>query len=246
MSYSNNTSHAYTAAESARRLMAPSSQLSEFISREASVAFLSANVDGDDRLSFDEFRALIPSSEGMDEEGLQRMFSAVDTDQSGDISMNEYFIWALHKASSSGYGLGTAFRLYDSSGDGQVDLWEFAQACEDFGFGTLAHELFLELDGDADGTISYHEMTSMLESRSLVTGKRCKQFLGTLAFDEPGAVVLLDSVQWELGSVTTDEGLRYSLQESLLSSGAKPNDLCMHLTQVAYMTHVYMDMDMDM
>ena len=35
---------------------------------------------------------------------------------------------------------------YDTSSDGQLNMREFQRAAEEFGFGSVAHDIFLELD----------------------------------------------------------------------------------------------------
>ena len=37
------------------------------------------------------------------------------------------------------------FKKFDHSGDGQLNLLEFTQAIEEFGYGQLGHDIFLEV-----------------------------------------------------------------------------------------------------
>lgn len=84
----------------------------------------------------------------------------------GKIEMDEYFIWTLDVASKQGCGLETIFKKYDTSGEGMLDANEFSLAVEDLGFSaTFAHDLFVELDDDNSGAVSYTELTATLKSR---------------------------------------------------------------------------------
>ena len=125
-----------------------SSSRSERITRKSAIAFLEADVNGDKRLSFDEFTQLNPG-ENLSDVHLREVFDSIDTDRSGDISMEEYFLWTLSIAhESTGTGIVDIFQKYDKTGEGTLDALEFARAAEDMGFGAAAHELFLELLDD--------------------------------------------------------------------------------------------------
>ena len=80
------------------------------------------------------------------------------------------FRYTLQVANASmNCGLQTVFRRYDKSGEGYLDASEFTRACEDMGFGAIAHELFLEFDDDLSGFISYGEVGSLLTFCPILT-----------------------------------------------------------------------------
>ena len=125
------------------------------MSREAALAFLEADENGDGVLSFDEFMDCMSrlqaktgaSVSSQEVEQLRNLFDSIDCDKSGTIEMNEYFLFALDVASANGCGIGTMFKKYDKSGEGQLDAEEFAAAVEDLGFSTsFAHDLFVDMD----------------------------------------------------------------------------------------------------
>jgi len=109
---------------------------------------------------------------------------------------------------------------------------EFARACEDLGFGAIAHELFLELDQDEGGSISYGEVTKLLQNRTFSGGRKCKQFLTSIAFERAstdGVGVHLNTSRWDLAA-TTEAELQGKLEEYLHSASARVSDLYACLT----------------
>ena len=118
------------------------------IAKDAGLAFLDADINGDQQLSWDEFYLCIPASiksrSSMDE--LKDLFESVDTDGSGFISIDEYFMWSINICvNQNGRGLEPIFRRYDQNGTGTLDANEFAQICTDINFGMYAHDIFVEL-----------------------------------------------------------------------------------------------------
>lgn len=164
---------------------------------------------------------------------LVEIFNTVDTDGSGTISMDEYFLFALSiAAQQTGSGIEAIFRKYDKSGEGSLDASEFSRAVEDMGFGSIAHELFLELDRDESGSVSYGELIKLLQERTSSVGRECKRFLTALAFDRAsgdGTGVELDTSKWKLEVSSADE-LREKLQAYLLETSARVSDLYNALT----------------
>ena len=190
------------------------------------------------------------------EEVLRHLFSVADADSSGYITMHEYFMFTLTVASScTGSGIEAVFRRYDKDGEGSLDAKEFTMACEDMGFGELGHEIFIELDGDESGSVSYAELMTLLRRRELTVTRPCKQFLTTLAFsgvqeggggEEGGggggapdaaapsskrALGMLAAIAPSWALVATDEeGLRLELAARLREAHAKVADLYRYMT----------------
>ena len=191
------------------------------LQRDAAVAFLEADVNGDAILDYEEFKSACPKKlkEQINETELREIFDSVDHDQSGGISMDEYFLWALSVASeNTGSGIEAVFRKYDKDNEGSLDAMEFSRAVEDMGFGSMAHELFLELDKDGSGSVAYSELEDMLRQRRGTVGRNAKLFLTSLAFDRAsgdGTGLHLDPSNWKLSATTVGQ-LRTQLQEKLL------------------------------
>ena len=83
---------------------------------------------------------------------------------------------------------------------------QFARAAEDLGFGALAHDLFIELDPDGSGNISYYELMDHLRK---TTNKRvegvsrtAKRFLAGVAFSVSD---LPDTVNPDLWNLTAGD-----------------------------------------
>ena len=71
------------------------------------------------------------------------------------LQLDEFFVWTLgFVEQQTGTGLESFFRRYDSTKEGTLDAREFAMAAEDLGFGSAAHELFIELDPDESGGVT--------------------------------------------------------------------------------------------
>ena len=163
------------------------------MSREAALAFLEADVNGDGVLEFEEFKECIlklqaktgAAMSAEDERSIRELFDSIDMDKSGTIEMDEYFIFSLDIASSQGCGLETIFRKYDATGEGHLDANEFASAVEDLGFSTtFAHDLFVDLDDDNSGTVDCNEISAALKERVKSMDEDTKRFLTTLAFSD--------------------------------------------------------------
>ena len=86
------------------------------LSRDAAIAFMDADVDGNHQLSYEEFQQLVPANmrASLSEEDIREIFDSADLDGSGTISMDEYFLWTLKLAAAqTGSGLETIFRQFD-------------------------------------------------------------------------------------------------------------------------------------
>ena len=213
------------------------------IAREASLAFLEADVNGDGILEFDEFKEAIRRlrfransagvSEGTellnatDEEELRQLFDGIDSDKSGTIEMDEYFLWTLDMATAQGCGLESLFRKYDTSGEGMLDANEFALAVEDLGFSaTFAHDLFVDLDDDNSGAVSYSEITQTLKERVGGVSEESKKLLTTLAFHDAKSWNSSQRIDTKTGKMTVggDSGANVQVLtlDRLKLEGAEP------------------------
>ena len=115
-----------------------------YLSRDAAAAFFEADVNGNEQLDFDEFAQAVPAElkASMSIDQITELFRSADTDGSGSISMDEFFLWTMSVVCHhTGTGIEAIFRSYDSTGEGLLDPAEFAAACEDLGFGAMAQDL---------------------------------------------------------------------------------------------------------
>ena len=95
-------------------------------------------------------------------EEIQSWFNQADVNGDGTLCINEFFRWSLANASAQhgANALRVAFEKYDVDGTGHLDAIEFAKACEDLGFGAVAHQIFRSLDDDGSGTVSASPLLS--------------------------------------------------------------------------------------
>jgi len=127
------------------------------LSRAVALAYMEADANDDGHLSFDEFKSVARRMAGLghvdievNDRAVRELFDSIDTQGSGTIEMDEYFMWSLTIAKNLGCGLEAIFEHYDTSGEGTLDITEFAFAVEDMGFPTcFATDLFLEIDADS-------------------------------------------------------------------------------------------------
>lgn len=197
-------------------------RLAELV-RCASLSFLAADANGDEDLEFHEFVNVIPAElrEKSSAAALREIFDMADTNNDARISKDEFFFWSLSWAfQNSGGATASAamveevFREHDSSGDGELNLIEFQQAVDRFGFGSVASQVFSELDRDQTGRVSYQEFNNCIRTRKATDySKECRQLLLSMTFDiadQSGIqVVSFDTSPWTAG--TTDDlrdGLR--------------------------------------
>mmetsp|Transcript_18734 Transcript_18734/g.47868 ORF Transcript_18734/g.47868 Transcript_18734/m.47868 type:complete len:448 (-) Transcript_18734:1955-3298(-) len=185
------------------------------MAREAALAFMEADENGDGVLEFHEFTTCIQKLRAKtdavissdDEKEMRALFDSIDTDKSGTIEMNAYFLFALDVASSHGCGLEQIFRKYDTSGEGALDAQEFALAIEDLGFSTsFAHDLFVDMDDDNSGTVSCSEINKALKEQVGKMGEGSKKFLTTLAFNEAGSWKKTQAVDARSGVAEVHKG----------------------------------------
>ena len=80
----------------------------------------------------------------------------------------------------------THTRLYtgfDESGDGELNLLEFTKLADNFGYGSIGHDLFMALDVSGDGKISYQELLASLKKRRGTYSPQIQRLLVTMSFD---------------------------------------------------------------
>ena len=154
------------------------------------MAFASSDDNGDDVLSFDEFRKAVARLRGhgkappevpTDEE--REIFKQMDRDGDGVISSEEWFLWTLDLAArdSMGHGWHTLFESFDYGGEGCLTAIEFTLAIESMGFQTcFAQDLFCEMDTDHSGSITYDEFHRQL-SQIKLTGS-AQRFVANFTF----------------------------------------------------------------
>lgn len=157
--------------------------------RDSAASFFSADLDDEQGLSFDEFRNMLPTHirDKFKDSTLREIFGDADSDGDGRISRKEFFFWTLRAAheqsGSSSSNLERCFTRFDLSGDGELNLSEFTQMVERFGFGELGHEIFGELDTDQTGTVSYVELMQAISAHTGSYSKNCQRLLAACAFD---------------------------------------------------------------
>jgi hypothetical protein len=157
------------------------------VARDAAISFINGDGDGSGELSYAEFLQIMPARMRESEEDLASMrevFRAIrvdNNDKDGGISMKDFFIFTLYLANDAGSGLEVLFRTYDLRGTGVLDSHEFALAVEDMGFGGISHDLFLALDQDGSGEVSYIELLHVLRSRSTDALNRAKRIFSMMA-----------------------------------------------------------------
>ena len=197
------------------------------VAREAAVAFVNADKNGDGILTFDEFMSALPEDTRRlnSKKALREVFDLADIDGNGEVTMDEYFVWTLGVADSVGSGLEAIFRKYDKSGEGTLDSSEFQLAIEDMGFGGFGQTLFCELDRDGSGTISFSELKKMLKTRTTSeVSNNSKRFLMSMAFEGSQVELDLRMEEWDLQSLDADS-LREEIQLKLLARSGRASDL---------------------
>ena len=196
----------------------------------SAVAFIEADVNHDQRLTIDEFKNVIPASlrETTSDDVLLELFQMADEDGSGFLTQQEYFFWTMRwTAENSGAcsGLEQTFKKFDKTGDGSLNLREFSQAIEHFGFGQIGHQIFHELDHDNSGTVSYVEVVKSLKAKRGSYSDSCKRLLTQMSFEyiNNGAGVgkAVETSHWEASSAVD---VRKTLAERLQEAMAAPYD----------------------
>ena len=144
--------------------------------------------------------------------------------------MNEYFWWTLNIAvHENRNGLINLFRRYDKDHEGTLDAAEFTLAMEELGVGSIAHNVFLELDGNESGGVSYEELIKAFQYNTRgVVSKDCQRFLTALAVRSKKADGAsrhgIDTSEWSFDG-NDAETLRHNLSSLLMMNSMRINDL---------------------
>lgn len=151
-------------------------------------AFMAADVNNDDKLDFDEFVRVIPPEtlRAHSDETAREVFEMADYDGNGSISREEFFFftfsWVTQHAGVAS-SLEKCFNRFDTTGDGELNLREFTQAVEIFGFGELGHDIFEELDANHSGAVSYVELFAAVKARKGHYSIDTQRLLTAMSFD---------------------------------------------------------------
>lgn len=158
--------------------------------------FHDADENDDGKVDFDEFANNLPAHirKHHDLKQIETWFNLIDTNGSGFIDLDEFFIWSLKAASKkSGQGLINVLKRYDPNGDGLGEL-EFQRMCTDMGFGDHAEELFFQLPLTVDQTVNYLEMLRMANNIDKNTPRQMMAFLSAMSLDKSNAEI--DTSTW--------------------------------------------------
>ncbi|CAF1083319.1 unnamed protein product [Rotaria sp. Silwood1] len=100
-------------------------------SQELKLLFTVFDVDNSGTLTKEELKQLLqspdPDGPAVSEEQVTEYLRLADTDNSGDISMDEFITFINNNVPQGAYGLKSIFRTIDKSGDGFIEKDEFEQ-----------------------------------------------------------------------------------------------------------------------
>jgi len=228
------------AKEEAREGQKTADALSHVVAagKHHSALFAENDVDGDQHLDYEEFLAMLPESirSSCTPHQIRSWFNTVDADQSGAISINEFFMWTMANSAAmhGATALKSAFEHYDKDNKGTLDAEEFEALAQDLGFQSVAYDIFKALDGDTSGSLRYREMVPTLcDSSKVPADALSKSLLLSLvyAFDGGGLEVGLvcgqkcvDTSGWVIRGADA-ASIRKELQQLLSASGAHVVDL---------------------
>ena len=141
-------------------------------------------------VDFDEFAAMMLHLTGTEwsEDKLKTWFTELDSDQSGKVSLEEFFQLSLRDAQrhgGGGLGMHDIFAEFDADGSGQLSLNEFSRACQQLGYGDAAKELFAVFDSDNSGFVLYDELANVVRSGAMTPA--AKSFLLAMIYRPPAA-----------------------------------------------------------
>jgi calcium-dependent protein kinase len=133
--------------------------------------FKAIDKNGDGKLSKEEILDGYDQFFGknMDKTEIEKMFEAVDIDQSGFIDYSEFVVAAMNEKNLlTNEKLQSAFRMFDKDGSGYISSDEIKEI---LGFGkTLSeeavNEIIKQVDANGDGQISFEEFAAMMKRLS--------------------------------------------------------------------------------
>jgi len=180
-----------------------------------------------DGLTFTEFCELVRERELGEHSAreLRDRFHALDITGSGRIDKHEYLRFSLKDAlARSVTRVQEIFEAWDVDGNGEVSEREFRQAVGSLGFADVEtrhiDQIFRELDEDASGSISYHELDRKLRKFAGIAVHQ-KHELRRVAGGRRGAA-LATTVKLDRSSGRPVPAL---LSEALASRGVRVIDL---------------------
>lgn len=131
--------------------------------------FKAFDKNGDGKLSMEEVKEgyLEHYGRSMGDEEVERMFRAVDTDNSGFIDYSEFVVAAMNEKNlTTNEKLEAAFKMFDKDGSGSISADEIKKV---LGQGQNAlntkviDEIMNQVDENGDGEISYDEFVTMMK-----------------------------------------------------------------------------------
>ncbi|XP_042491543.1 calcium-dependent protein kinase 13 [Macadamia integrifolia] len=134
--------------------------------------FEKMDVDNDGIVSIEELKAgLQKFGSQLAESDVQMLIEAVDTSGKGKLNFGEFVAVSLHlQRMANDEHLRKAFSYFDKDGNGYIDPEELQGALMEDGaiasadVADVANDIFLEVDTDKDGKISYEEFAAMMKT----------------------------------------------------------------------------------
>jgi len=162
---------------------------------------------------------------------IKQWFDTADVNSDGELTVDEFFQFSIGAAASAhgARALEHTFKQYDSNGEGLLDVREFHRAASEMGFGTVAADIFRNLDADQSGAISYRELADTLRGRTPASPDTRNLLLTMVWSSEVAATkqserVAIESKKWRIKGHDV-ESIRAELQAQLRSSGLHVSDL---------------------
>lgn len=111
----------------------------------------------------------------IEDEELDKIFDAIDTDGSGAIDYSEFLMATMNESQLlSKENLKRAFKMFDKDGSGTISRDEIREALGDIEE-EIAEKIISEVDENDDGEISFEEfermMTNLVSNKSTIGGK---------------------------------------------------------------------------
>ena len=193
--------------------------------------FVEFDKDGDRELDFEQFMAMMPSPilEIYTEAEIRSWFDYADVNSDGILDTNDYWRWSwgnlVNKHGKQ--ALVNMFKAFDADGTGLLDSFEFEQAARCMGYGSVAKEIFQDLDDDNSGTVTYSEIVFNLMEGKLKTDGETRQLHKELAElydihtkEQAVARDNVDTSKWRIRGEDVSAILA-ELKEQLAESGAE-------------------------